>query len=492
MTPLRALTLGTSHARYAELLLALALGAVAAALAIAKSSAFTIGIGVAVCLLMLWWVLSRAHRWVVIFLAAAILLPPLPFPIGDSGPHPALLFASIGVLAGILALPQWRKLRGTLPLLFASFTAVVVGSAACAAIYSGSSVALGSLARALLFAIGPYVFLYTLSIPRPPGDDTFRTARWLFRFSTIAGVFACLDFYLQLPAPAGYEPQFIWLGNLVIRRAQGLFYEASTLGNFCAFFLVMVLAAVAGRREKRLCSHWELSFAVAVFSIALIFSYSRASLLNVVCACAVMLYLERRNFRWLFLPAVWIAVAAVSMYFVAPEFAQSYWLRVKYSVLNMPGAPGDVLSGRVSSWTALHDFIVQQPWHLILGIGYKTLPYSEFAGRQIIADNTYLDLLVETGILGLALFIALNIFILSAGVLAVSSPNPKAKFFGRWITCFWVGELVQMFSGDLITYWRVLPICFWVLAAAIYETRAQQRFPAVLAQNFPHTSDSNL
>jgi hypothetical protein len=32
--------------------------------------------------------------------------------------------------------------------------------------------------------------------------------------------------------------------------------------------------------------------------------------------------------------------------------------------------------------------------------------------------------------------------------------------------CFWTGQAVQMFSGDLLTYWRVLPVYFFVLALA--------------------------
>jgi hypothetical protein len=35
-----------------------------------------------------------------------------------------------------------------------------------------------------------------------------------------------------------------------------------------------------------------------------------------------------------------------------------------------------------------------------------------------------------------------------------------------------MGELVQMLSGDLITYWRVLPIYFWILAIAVRESGA--------------------
>ena len=36
-----------------------------------------------------------------------------------------------------------------------------------------------------------------------------------------------------------------------------------------------------------------------------------------------------------------------------------------------------------------------------------------------------------------------------------------------WMLCFWAGQTVQMASGDLLTYWRVLPVYFWVLALAL-------------------------
>src|SRR6476469_3154732 len=55
----------------------------------------------------LWWSISRPARWLAVFFAAALLLPPLPIPIGDSGPHPALAVAAIGLLAGLLWLKEW-------------------------------------------------------------------------------------------------------------------------------------------------------------------------------------------------------------------------------------------------------------------------------------------------------------------------------------------------------------------------------------------------
>src|SRR5689334_3985234 len=86
------------------------LGVMAAGFALTGSTAVKCGVAGLVCLLpLLRWTLARAHRWIIIFLGAAILLPPWPLPIGDSGVHPALLFAGIGVLAGILARPHWRS-----------------------------------------------------------------------------------------------------------------------------------------------------------------------------------------------------------------------------------------------------------------------------------------------------------------------------------------------------------------------------------------------
>ena len=39
--------------------------------------------------------------------------------------------------------------------------------------------------------------------------------------------------------------------------------------------------------------------------------------------------------------------------------------------------------------------------------------------------------------------------------------------FGAWMLCFWCGQMVQMLSSDVLTYWRVLPLYFWVLALAV-------------------------
>ena len=293
--------------------------------------------------------------------------------------------------------------------------------------------------------------------------------RLLFWAASFSALFACLDFYFQFPPPAGYAQQFIWLDSGVFRRAQGVFYEASTLGNLCAFFLEMIAVALFRPSGPQPISRWTMLGGGAALAAALVLSYSRASLLNLGVALVVLLWLNRERIRWRRLTAglaIFGGGAAALAWFAFPAFAGLYWQRIRVAVEYFWEAPNQVLSGRVESWRLLWNFIASEPWHLLLGIGYKTLPYSDFIGAKAIGDNTYITLLLETGVAGLAAVVALNIAILVTAWRASRSENPVRSFCGTWMFCFWAAQVVQMFSADLLTYWRVLPVYLFVLALA--------------------------
>jgi O-antigen ligase len=110
---------------------------------------------------------------------------------------------------------------------------------------------------------------------------------------------------------------------------------------------------------------------------------------------------------------------------------------------------------------------MEHPWHAIFGIGYKTLPYSDFIGQTAIADNTYLSVLIETGIAGLVALLVWNVAVIRESYRAARSDDARQSFCGTWMVCFWSGQIVQMMSSDLLTYWRVLPVYLCVLALAV-------------------------
>jgi hypothetical protein len=447
------------------------IGIFAAAIALAPSLPAKIALAIPLIALgATVWSALRAGRWLFLFFAVALLTPPLPIPLGDSGVHIAPFVALLGLFAAVIRVEEWRPFPAILGPAFAAFITILLFSACLAALYSGPAIALGSLFRVALFAIGAFVFWFAAAGPRDRAADPLRLAKFLFLVAILGALFGCADFYYQFPAPAGFEPQFVWLDTGTFRRAQGLFYEASTFGNFCAFFLVMIAVALFRPRAQSPASKPVLALGGIVLAAGVILSYSRASLANVLVACAALALVRRVRIGRALLWSLAAAAAAILLVrFALPTFSASYWERLTGSLQFFAESPNGVLSGRLTNWTLLSGFLLREPWHAIFGIGYKTLPYSTFAGAKIIADNTYLSLLAETGIFGLIAFLALNAAILREGLRAARSPHPRAAFFGQWIFCFWVGEIVQMLSGDLITYWRVLPVYFWVLGIAVRE-----------------------
>jgi O-antigen ligase len=447
------------HDRQAPLWSALLLGVWAAAIAFRP----LLGIPAA-AVMVAWWTLRGPSRWLGLFLGTALLLPPLPIPIGDSGPHPSLVFAALGLLAGAIRMTEWRFPPTSLNLAFVALFGALLFSVAPAAVYSGETAAAGSAARVLLFGISVYLFFY---VSCGPGREVnaARAVRLLFGAAVLAALFACVDFYFQFPAPAGYGPQFVWLDSGVYRRAQGLFYEASTLGNFCAFFLVMIAVAFSRDREDSPVPRKWLAAGGVVLMAALVLSYSRASLLNLAIAMLVLLWRNRRRVLRLRVLA-FVAAGALVTWWVFPTFVEIYWLRLSNSAEFFFTATEGVLSGRVASWRTLADWAAAHPWQALTGIGYKTLPYTDYLGAPVVADNMYFSLLVETGVAGLVALLWLNVAILRAAWRASDS------LYGTWILCFWAGQVVQMTSGDLLTYWRVLPVYFLVLALALRERKS--------------------
>jgi hypothetical protein len=425
-------------------------------------------------LAIFWWSVLRPYRWIAIFFACLLLTPPIPGPLGDAGFHVAPIIALVGIFAGLLHMPEWRTLLSPLALAFGLFSAILLASVALAALYSGESIALGSLLRVGLFGIGVYVFLYAAAGPGQTADGSRRLTTLLFYIACLAALFACTDFYFQFPAPAGFEAQYVWLDEGVFRRAQGLFYEASTLGNFCAFFLVMIAVSLL-RRDDSPCSRPVLVAGGAVLGIALILSYSRGSVLNFVVALGALIAIRtsgRRFWRPLSIATLVALTAGVAVHFALPSFSASYWDRIGNSLTYFWYSPDGILSGRLKNWVTLTAFLIREPWHAVFGVGYKTLAYSGFTGEPVIADNTYLSVLVETGVVGFCSFAFLNAMILRYAFRAARSLRPSAAFFGEWIFCFWIGEMAQMLSGDLITYWRVLPVYFWVLGIAVRKAES--------------------
>jgi len=463
------------RARRSQVVAGLAAGSWAAAIALAPDL-LTKALLCAPLLVIpvLWRLLYAPGAWLVLFFGCALLTPPLPIRLGDSGPHVAIAVAGAGLFIGFLRLAEWRFEPDALALSLIALWTIFASSVALAMLYSGLGIAAASFARVLLFGISIYIFLYVRDGPGLlTARSSLRAIRWLFWAGAFSALFACIDFYFQFDPPAGYEQQFVWLASGVYRRAQGFFYEASTLGNVCVFFLEMIAVALfmgkENRKEESPLSRLAMFLGAAPLAAALVLSFSRASLVNLAVALVALVWLRRDRIRWRRLAAgcaIFGFGGAAVLWIAFPVFAQFAWTRFAAAFEYFSESPNAVLSGRIDAWQTLSAYLAAHPWHALAGVGYKTLPYSDFIGAKAVGDNTYLTLLAETGIVGLLAVIALNIAILTSAYRAARSSDSVGSFTGAWMFCFWAGQCVQMLSADLLTYWRVLPVYFFVLALA--------------------------
>ena len=461
----------------------LLLGAGAAGVAVLSTPlAAAVALGVFVLIAFVWWVWGGYDRWFLAFAVATCLTPPLPIAVGTTGPHVALFAALLGLWIGLARLSTWRIRNEALAVALVAFWMIMAFSLAPAALDSGTFVAVVGLARLGLLGISVFAFFYFAYCP-PDREPQWLPARirFLFALAVGAAIFACLDFYFQWPPPAGFGEQYVWLTGAVYRRAQGFFYDAGTLGNFCAFFLLFVVVALSRSDKRGLPSRGWLMGGGVILAAALLFSFSRSSLLNLGVALCVLMLLERHRVpvgRWFSIAFAGVAGGLALAWALAPSLAEAYLMRLWFTATELVDKPDLWLSGRLENWSLLLQFLGDHPSKLLLGIGYATLPHTELLGRPVIGDNMYLTLLVESGLIGLSALIALQAALLVAAYRVSKSTDREAALVGTWIFCFWIGQLVQMLSIDVLTLWRVLPLYLGLLGMAVHRAnlRAEQEY----------------
>jgi len=393
------------------------------------------------------------HAWAG-FAATSLLLPPLPFEVGSSGPHLAIVFAFAALVTGALRFGDWDRRFGPLE----TVAAALAGWFLVTSVWGGTS----SAARAVLFGVAVYALL---DLRRGPSSrsapELERVLVWLLGLGLACLAWGVVDFLLQLEPPVRFAEQTVTTPRGILRRAQGVFYEAIQFGNVCAFFLLGAAAFAVRRGVGR------LSLAVGVVACSgLVFSFSRAAALNVAIGLMVLLWMERRSpgLRRLVLAAAGVTAAVVGVaWLVRPVFVHIYLWRLGYTVENILADPVTIVGARLESWSRALAVLAEAPGRALHGVGFAALAHGD---PPLIVDNQFLSLLAETGLPGVLGTVVLLVLILRTASRVSRSGDPAASVVGLWSLCFWCGQIAQMFWVDLLTYWRVLPVYLGLLAWA--------------------------
>ena len=417
-------------------------------------------------------------------LAAGILLsleifPPLYFTeLGETPLFVSLFLIPIVVAVVVIRYPEisvaWDPVSKGL-------VAFLVGTALSipfAFWLSGPSVGMSSLSRWLLLSHA--AVLYYL-IRASSHQQSTRAERWIFGLlltgAVLSAGYGILDFLSPIPLPHPAADQFIWLEGSVLRRAQGLFYESSNFANFCGFFLIAASTAFLARKERYVgIPRFLLVLFISTLSLAVLVSFSRSTWASVLTALFASLMLSRfvrlprgvavlcavlvpLCFLWILSPGLW-------------DYLVSARVGRLFEIIDDPNS---ATSGRFETWTRMLSIMRDEPQYLFFGIGYKTLTVTRLFHGEIVTDNGYLSLLLESGLAGLAGFALFSKAILGTFLrLARAGPELPA-FWATVLFSIWCGELVQLLAADAYTYWRNISIFAALMALTLNIAEREER-----------------
>jgi O-antigen ligase len=196
----------------------------------------------------------------------------------------------------------------------------------------------------------------------------------------------------------------------VLGRVQGSFGHPNQYGGFIAVLIPLAIAVLATRRLSPTL-RWLSAAALGTALLALVFSYARGAIAALVLGSLIWLAFMRP--RLAALVTVTVAVAAIAL---APAALKERF--------DPQGASGDVPL-RTDIWTSAIDIYTAHP---VLGIGvgnfsnaYAELPSTQSTAsqRRLLhqeqlltpphAQNQYLNILAEEGLIGVVAFALLAI-----------------------------------------------------------------------------------
>jgi putative inorganic carbon (hco3(-)) transporter len=249
------------------------------------------------------------------------------------------------------------------------------------------------------------------------------------------------------------------------------------LGAFEAQITILLLALAAFER-KRLLQFFYIALS-AFSAICLMYSLSRGGYVALLAGWLFLGLVKER--KLLVLLALFVSMWTS----VVPPAVQQ---RVMMTYDPTTGQLDHSAETRVNLWEEAMHVFDSNP---VIGAGFDTYAYTQHLNNYKDTHNIYVKVLVETGVLGLLIFIWLLAKTFLTGFrLFRSAKDPFAASLGLGLACWVVCSFVANCFGDRWTYLQVNGY-MWVLAGLVSRAVMLDQIPAATAiqQNL---SDSEL
>lgn len=348
------------------------------------------------------------------------------------------LFAVIGILTYVGLWRGWLFLGGDMPLWYTN----------------------GRFSDWKNFMVMPILCLVAMMVIRSP-----KQMKILLALMLLSTLFVNRNYYLTV---SQREMQHFSYGT---RYSGTLGYAGENgFGAFEAEFLVFLLAIYSFAKKKSFKIGIALFVSFGLY--CLLFSFSRGAYAAFLTS-AIFLGLFRE--RKILIGALFLLIAW-----------QVFLPTAVQERINMTYQQGEGLDAsaqeRVSLWQDAASMIAHDP---VFGIGFDTYGFLHRVGIYEDTHNYYLKVMVETGLVGLLIFLWLLIKSFRLGFrLFREAEDPFLKSLGLGFACMIVCTTVANLFGDRWTYLQVNGF-LWVLLACVIralqlqEEESEEQVPAL-------------
>ncbi len=247
---------------------------------------------------------------------------------------------------------------------------------------------------------------------------------------------------------------------------QGIYWHKNALGRIMALSGIVFLILALSRRRYQ----WIAWVGFGLSVVLLWLSHSVTPLISLTIAIVIALGLFYITLRWHYTLAIpFFILVVLTGGFVATLYVGGYM----ESLLEILGRD-DTLSGRTVLWNAVLSMIWQRPW---LGYGYAAfwqgwegesahvlLWMLAFGGGQYYgsADNGYLQLWLDLGLLGVVVFACQFLLTFSRAIIWARLTKTVEGF---WPLTFLVSLLVQGYAESSFLGYNSITTALYVCAA---------------------------
>lgn len=287
---------------------------------------------------------------------------------------------------------------------------------------------------------------------------------WIFNVIAFAGllvsIYAVYQYIVGVPMGSGWVDTSENIGLTV--RVFGTFENP----NIFAEFLIMALPLTFARglhnlSEKKLISAMAFAVPSAAMVVALLMTASRAGWLGFAFGLVVFVLLINMKF---IIPMFFGGVAMI------PLLPESIMHRI--STIGSLSDSSNLYRYNLwkSSYEIIHDFFVTG-----IGTGYlafRTItPYYMKNMAPYHAHNTYIQTMVEFGLVGLVLFLfwCFSLFKEGSGV-AIKSKNFTAKVYAAALTAGLCSVLLHGMAEHILYYSKIM-LLFWIFVGLIIKVK---------------------